>query len=291
MTRVSIEHNFGVASIGRNTECGAALLLMLLVVILASSSFMLANLDRNALWTRQQVDTREQLSIAREALLDYAVLNADRFVGRPLTLPCPDIDASGGFADGVSHRDVCGGSGETVIGRLPWRTLGLAVPQDSAAACLWYAVSGTHKDAATGAAAMTNADSNGQIVVRSIDTAAVIHGATPDDRLVAVILAAQSPLNGQVRNAATPTSCADVATASNYLDVDINSGINNAVLDGTSDSIEQFSVSAARSVCAQRPDCDHLTRRYRSANLRSPRFHQRYARPGYDAGVMYRSLC
>ena len=230
---------------GRSQQQGAALLLFMLVIIVAMAAILVGESSRNRILARQTIDVGEALATARQALLDYALLRADAADGRMLALPCPDIDDSGGFAEGAAHTASCGISGETMLGRLPWRTLGLPALKDPAAACLWYAVSGDWKDAGSQTAEMINPDSNGALQLYDAATNELIVGTLPEQRAVAIVFAAMQPLDGQNRPVATASQCASAAAATEYLDSDTDSGVSNALLSGAVDSIEQFSRQAS----------------------------------------------
>tara|TARA_R110002096_G_scaffold130643_5_gene279912 strand:- start:7572 stop:8996 length:1425 start_codon:yes stop_codon:yes gene_type:complete len=223
----------------RHRQSGAALLLIMLAVIVATLAVLLVNLNRNDLRTRQLEKTQAMLADAREALLDFAVTHPDRDPGAAFSLPCPDIDASGGFADGVSHTTACMAAGVSVIGRLPWRTLGVPALKDSSSACLWYAVSGSYKDAGADTAALINVDSNGQLQLYEIESATISEGSAAENRPIAMVIAAMKPLATQSRPGIAPGSdCVAGASAANYLDTDAGSGISNAVLGGAADALD-----------------------------------------------------
>lgn len=231
----------------RNKQQGAALLLFMLVIIVATATILAGGASRDRLAVLQQTDTRAKLEVARAALIDYAALRVDSGDGLASALPCPDIDESGGFADGEAHDTACGAAGVTVIGRLPWKTLGVPALKDAGAACLWYAVSGDWKDAGPTTAAMINADSNGSLQLFSVESGNVLAGAQPDERPVAMVFAAMQPLQGQNRPAvAQGRQCAPGASPGDYLDDDTLNGISNATLSGAADVVEFFSVTAAR---------------------------------------------
>ena len=224
---------------------GAALMLFMLIVIVAAAAVLVSGLTRDALAVQDQTDTRELLAIARQSLLDYALLRTDRGDGLDAGLPCPDIDDSGGFADGIAHETACGAPGVAVIGRLPWRTLQLPALKDSSSACLWYVVSGSWKDAAGQTAELLNADSNGHLQLFNVESATMVTGTAPEDRPVAMVFAAMRPLPGQARPAATAgRQCAPGATPLSYLDSDPGSGISNASLSGSADTLESFATAA-----------------------------------------------
>ncbi len=226
---------------------GAALLVFMLVVVVATSVILLGAVRRDAQITRRQTDTREVLNVARQALLDYALLRSDRGDGVPFALPCPDIDDSGGFADGEAHTSACGAPGVTVAGRLPWRTLGVPALRDAAGSCLWYVVSGGWKDAGAQTAAMINEDSNGALRLYDVESGALLAGSRPADRPVAAIIAPLQPVAAQTRPPSMPgRECAPGAVADDYLDTDVASGISNASLSGIPDTIDVLAATSGR---------------------------------------------
>ena len=219
---------------------GAAILLMMLGVILATATVLLANLSRDDLKTRRLTDARAVLAQAKEALLEYATVNPDLNPGQSISLPCPDLDGGGGLGDGQAHTAACGARGETMLGRLPWRTLGVPPLRDTASACLWYAVSGSFKNAGNDTAAMINADTNGQLRLVGLDTGDIIAGQSPEDRPVAMVVAPMRAVAGQVRPAAGGTQCSSSFDAGDFLDSDAASGVSNANIVSVADGIDEL---------------------------------------------------
>jgi len=136
-----------------HTQTGATLLVFLTVLIMGAGALLLSKLERTTFVVERQLHTSEVLERAKEALLGYAVSYFER-QGGPLPdrldtflLPCPDSDAAGTQAD-EGQADDCSisGAGVSTLGRLPWRTLGLPPLIDGSGECLWYAVSGYHKE-------------------------------------------------------------------------------------------------------------------------------------------------
>lgn len=233
----------------RKRQRGAALLLIMLGIIAATAAVLLLNVNRDELRTRQLKTSQSMLATARAALLDYALLNPDLNPTQPHSLPCPDIDASGAFEEGEAHASACGAAGISVIGRLPWRTLGLPALKDASSACLWYVVSGSWKNAGADTAELVNADSNGLLQLYDIETSSVSEGSTADDRPLAMIIAPMQPLSTQNRPGATGgNGCVPGANPANYLDSDSGSGISNAVLSGSADVVDVLAVVAGSSV-------------------------------------------
>ena len=84
-------------------QSGAALLIMMLLLLVALTAVLVSRLDATALRVEQQSSTQDTLAMAREALLDYAAIRPDLVPSRSFVLPCPDIDDSGGLAEGVMY--------------------------------------------------------------------------------------------------------------------------------------------------------------------------------------------
>jgi hypothetical protein len=226
-------------------QSGAALLLMMLVILVAATAILVSRLDRDRLATRHTADTQAVLARAKQALIDYAVTYVDRSPGGGLTLPCPDIDATGPTLGGESHTTNCGATGVTVLGRFPWKTLETPAYADSSGECLWYAVSGTYKNAGSSTDAMINPDTNGQLQLYALESGAIVEGAAAEDRAVAILFAALEPVSGQVRagSGGSGSECSSNFSVAEFLEGDGNSGISNAVVSGNPMAIEQFIVA------------------------------------------------
>ena len=97
------------------------------------------------------------------------------------------------------------------MGRFPWRTLGLQTLRDSAGECLWYVVSGSHKQGTTPS---PSSDVNGMLQVENA-AGTVLAGATPESRALVALIAPGEPIDTQTRGSgsATPTECGAVGTA------------------------------------------------------------------------------
>lgn len=227
---------------------GAALLVMMLVVIVGAAALLVSKLNRNGSSLRQVSATQEALAVAKDALLAYAMAYPDKMPGTAVQLPCPDLDAGGSTQDGEAHEFNCGAAGETMLGRLPWKTLGISAVSDGASECLWYVVSGEYKSAAAASAAMLNPDSNGQLQLFQSESGAIVEGQAAAGRPVAMVIAPGPSLAGQVRQSRTQPDqqCSDDFNIAAFLDSDGGTGVSNAVISGAV-AIEQF-VRAAGSV-------------------------------------------
>ena len=224
----------------RAAQSGAALLLVMLVILAASSAILVARFGTAQFEALRVSATAEALSDARAALLAYAAAEPELVAGAPVRLPCPDLHGAGGFAPGEAHTSACGAVGESMLGRLPWRTLGLAAVKDASAACLWYAVSGDFKAAGTANAELLNPDTAGDFRVFDAADGSLLAGSTAASRPVALVFAAGSPLPGQRRMSAGDGGCGTTDDAAQFLDAVALLGIDNAAVSGVPDTLQDF---------------------------------------------------
>lgn len=171
--------------------------------------------------------TATALAQAKEALIAYAATYRDTHPNESFGyLPCPD---DGSTANEGQADTSCLTADVTVIGRLPWKTLGLEPLRDNNGECLWYAVSGNFKNNPK-TADLLNWDTNGLIEIMAADGTNFVAGSTAANRAVAVVFSPGPALAGQDRTlggANPPTVCGGNYTVSNYLDRDVASGIDN----------------------------------------------------------------
>lgn len=113
---------------------GIALLVVLALVALGSIYGLLYAMNEGALRAARFRVTQDALLQAKEALIAYAATDAVR----PGELPCPDINDDGKLVIG---EDIIGSSCARLIGRLPWKTLGIPDLRDAAGERLWYSLS------------------------------------------------------------------------------------------------------------------------------------------------------
>lgn len=165
--------------------------------------------------------TSVALAKAKAALLAYALSGDD--AGRPGEFPCPTV-----VAPTVATYGTSAGSCATVrVGRLPWRTLGIQEPFDSAGEPLWYAVSNKFRPAV----AKINSDILGDLTIYDRGGSAVLA-----NQVVAIIFSAGAPVSNQNRTSTvsfcstTSTSITGNTCAANYLDT--SSGRDNATNAG-----------------------------------------------------------
>lgn len=197
-------------------QAGAALLLVVLALVAVASVVLIGRIDASALQRQREAHDRRVLQEAKDAVIGWALRyyeeNPDRFG----FLPCPDRLPPASLSPpsppvGTSEGTNCGLKNANVIGHFPWRTLGTGPLKDSDGACLWYAVSGTHKVNAN-LTDFLNDDTPGAFEVSTLRVDAVsgaetydlLAGAIPDERAVAVIIAPGGPLAGQSRTTTVP---------------------------------------------------------------------------------------
>ncbi len=197
---------------------GSALLLILLLLGVVGAFFAVRGLG--GLQIERDRQTSDAMGRAKDALVGSAARYNPNVNEALLSgfLPCPDANN-----DGTAEPN-CGANNVSVLGRLPWSTNSMSLPdlRDSAGECFWYAVSGSIKDNPNPAnqpnpSQLFNWDTPGQFVVQDA-AGAVLAGATPHDRPWAVILSAQAPLGGQNRAAAGASICGGNNAANAYLE-------------------------------------------------------------------------
>lgn len=227
----------------RSRQRGMAVVVLIALLLLGGALFTLNSFSFSTVRVERDRVTNEALARAKDALIAYAV--ADNV--RPGELPCPDVNDDGKL---VLGEDLIGSACASLVGRLPWSTLGLPDLRDDAGERLWYALS-------------NDFHANGSVALNS-DTAYVsansltLHGmeAVPVPSLVAIVFSPGAALRrtdgvAQARGCIVGTDCdatlkcTTVPASStakcnpaNYLD--IASGQDNA------DADRQF-VSAPRS--------------------------------------------
>lgn len=217
---------------------GVGLLVFFVVLILAGSAFLLTHTPPESGRVQAENRTSEALASAKQALLAYAVGYYSREEpGRHGILPCPER-STGYNGDGNSSNQ-CGSRHTNSIGRLPWRHLQIPPPHDGSGECLWYALSGGFYN--NPASFMTNDDTPGMFELHDA-SGNLLAGNTPEDRVVAVVIAPGATLAGQTRSAQTDLPCkqrGDLINSDDYLDSFL--GINNAsVNEVTADQVDSF---------------------------------------------------
>ena len=167
---------------------GAALLIMMLMLVLGTAWAVVGAVNEASRNTvKQQVETGETLRLAKYALLGHVAQQA-LTSSVPGRFPCPESASSIGTAsEGVANSSC---TTLPAIGRLPWKTLGIDKPLDSAGEVLWYAVGSSVR------AAPINFSTTGALTLDGTSNAAV-----------AVIIAPGAALNTASSTASAPSPC------------------------------------------------------------------------------------
>jgi len=210
-----------LAPIKPQRQHGAALLMVMILLVLGVSSYLLTDLNRPVYRAQAEQHTADVLSQAKDALLGYAMTYREIYDTQPPGyLPCPDSDGDG------SAETVCGGAGLTIVGRFPWRTLGLPPTRDGSGACLWYAVSGTYKN---NPKQVLTSNTDGTMVIKNA-IGKKLHGNAATNRAIAVIFAPGRALKAQARATTGDTYCGEDPDIAAYLDNYDHNGetLNNA---------------------------------------------------------------
>ncbi len=213
-----------IEGLKRIQQCGFTLMLLLLLLGVGAGAALFSFFGSAKLTLENDQKTADALARAKEALIGYALRGSDGATNpqRPGEFPCPDTN-NDGFDDGtcVAGR----------LGRIPWKTLGIPEPKDSAGETLWYAVAGPFRVSNVNSSPI-NSDTRGNITVFAADGTTQL---TP--QAVAVIFAPGQALGAQNRDAATTALCATTNTtiaqnrcAANYLDASV--GRDNATTNG-----------------------------------------------------------
>jgi len=220
---------------------GAALIAMFMAIIASGAVFLLSEKTPNNGRVATENKTTESLSIAKNAIIDYAVAYYfSTSKGDHGFLPCPETNNSTAEGSSVLNCAIGGSRHVNQLGRLPWRSLQIPVLKDAAGECLWYAMSGSFSPSPR--ALMLNDDTPGMFQVIN-ENAQIAKGTSTENRVVAVIMAPGIPVNGQTRPGSTANIPCKVprnlASASNYLET--FQGISNTSVDDINpDMIDQF---------------------------------------------------
>ncbi len=197
-----------------NKQSGTALIIFFLVLILAGMAVLFSTLDSNGIKIERDKKTAAALAEAKAALLGWSAGHATM----PGALPCPDTNNTGSKGACTVFAGI--------IGRLPWKTLGIIDLRDGNGECLWYALSPIYRDTiavASRGPSPINSNIPGTIMVMGADGITL---SVPVNPVIAVIIAPGAPLTGQDRSSAVSTVCGGNTTASNYLDSAL--GVNNS---------------------------------------------------------------
>ncbi len=248
----------------KKNQHGIVVLILIITLALAASAYYFSSISVVDAQVNNLSKTRLALKKAKQLLINYAVMHASQNgagngvgggdPGEYGYLPCPYISQVNITNEGKQNVPNCGGKNINSIGYLPWVSLQSEILRDGHGNCLWYAISGSYKNATN--SGLINEDTNGmfQIVDNNNN---VIEGIAPENRVVAVIFAPGSALGAQSRSSDVNSSCGrDGANAVAYLDS--NSNTNNATLSSNEDNLDQFFQASLSSTSLPAPYNDHF---------------------------------
>lgn len=226
----------------QRNQRGAALLIFLVLLVMGGLTYLVSSFSPEAIEARRAQATNTALLQAREALTGYALQyrDAEASQGRPNRmygyLPLPDLGSSRNtnvacMQEGCDANTFTGlifdanNIGPTVVGRFPWRTLGIEPLRDGYGECLWMIVSSLHGriHGVNPVLPPMNWDTLGQldVVVANGANALVSALSSAHERPVAIIFSPGPPLPGQDRinsPADDVSQCGGNYNLANYLD-------------------------------------------------------------------------
>ncbi len=186
---------------------------LLLLFGIGAGALMLSDLDALGHKLRREERTANTLSHARGALLGYFIQQLQTYY-----LPLPDFGLGPEGTKSPNFSNNCNGC--PVVGRLPWKTLGLEPMRDAASECLWYAVAGRFKEHPTPRPPL-NWDTwendaydgqSGRLRIAQAD------GSVSSEQYAALVIAPGRLLAGQSRHTAGGVLCSGNYDPRNYLD-------------------------------------------------------------------------
>jgi type II secretory pathway pseudopilin PulG len=194
----------------QNTQKGFALIMLAFLLGMVALAVILNSFNGNSAKSARNRRTADALAEAKTAIIGYAVNNAS--VNSVGYLPNPDMGPGLSPTEGSAAGSI-GAVDISLIGKLPWSTLGLSPLKDGSGECLLYIVSGRFKNNPITTSAL-NWDTQGQIDV--IDA----NGNVIATNLAALIISPGSSLDAQTRALADPAlvQCGGNYDAQNYLD-------------------------------------------------------------------------
>jgi len=173
---------------GLGRQRGMAMIMVISLFALMSSYLIANGLSRTQAEVGIEQDRRtlQAMQQAKAALIAHAASEAwgtDGANDQPGALPCPAADDAG--VAGSS----CTATASTRVGRFPWKTFGGTELRDGSGQILWYALSANFRKAS--GTTVINSDTEGTLTVT---------GNAPATKVVAVIIAPGSALDGQDRS-------------------------------------------------------------------------------------------
>ncbi len=200
------------------SQKGATLIIFAVVISLLVLGFIFNNLNGKQLEAIKKDKTAKALFDAKSALLGWSVMRETSdppSTAKPGQFPCPEDTSLIGTPNEGSSLSSCN-SALPVVGRLPWRSLGLGDIRDGNGDKLWYVLSPGFRNTPI------NSSTLGQLTVNGNANAAV-----------AIIFSSGFALSGQNRS---------TLAVSNYLDLTNNDGDTSYVTMGAMGAFNDVSI-------------------------------------------------
>jgi Tfp pilus assembly protein FimT len=212
---------------GPGSQRGAALMVMLVILVVSVAAILVNSLTATSLKNSRKAQTAAALSQAKEALIAYAVSDANR----PGELPCPDFNNDGPITLSEDYSGSnCLGQGQVSVGWLPWKSLGLPDLRDGNGDRLWYAV--TNPFHANGTAIL-NSDTPTTLSTQMLTVIDGTTSATLANGVIAIVFSPGTPLSGQTRS---PGDNNATNARMNYLEAD-NANLNTTFQTANSTTV------------------------------------------------------
>lgn len=202
------------------------MLLLVMLVGLATALLVYGMVDTASIGLQRDRNTAAVFAEVKRALIGWSVARDPATGGanaRPGELPCPDINPLDGFEDG---NCVAG-----ALGRVPYKTLGIPEPKDSAGETLWYAIAGPFRIFNVNGNPI-HSDTKGNLTVYQDSTAGTI-----TTEAIAILFAPGVAQGTQNRDTAATALCPTTGTtiarnlcAANYLETVAT--VNNSTTNG-----------------------------------------------------------
>jgi len=207
-------------------QSGFALIAVLALAALISAFLIASALNRNRTDVSNEREQRnmDALRQAKAALIAYAANEQwqkykSQGTDQPGALPCPDIVHDGTEAE-EGDADCVGSTANNMIGRLPWKTLGVDDLRDASGERIWYALA--HNFRKLTGTTIINSDT------QACDTPAcnpgesqlTVTGTAPASNVVAIVFAPGPPLD--LRQSGGPLQ----TRPANHADPAYNNAIN-----------------------------------------------------------------
>jgi len=217
-------HRVRQPTLAQRRQRGVALLVMVTILAIGAAGLVVSALTAASNRTAQnRQDNGRALAEAKDALAGWvigqAILAGENNPGR---LPCPE---AAGYIGTANEGIAAGNCTLPAVGRLPWRTLGLAKLLDASGEPLWYVVSPGWALPTVTSTLTINSNTAGQLALDGTGNAAIALIIAPGPALN-VQASAGCTARAQTRNALAPdfrdylecenaTSPADVSFVTN----------------------------------------------------------------------------